>query len=131
MDLDFLTSYTKNIVFPKFLWFKVSNKQLIASKAYISCQKHLTNEETNKKQKPVKLLQQKVIEVKNSFNYKMSYIDYVHDCDTFLVSNNKNIFKLREHKTRNYATFFLEIWVIILTYSKILIKVCLIFQAIK
>ena len=41
LDLDFLISCRKNSVFPKFLQFKVSNKQLRASKAYISCQKHL------------------------------------------------------------------------------------------
>ena len=37
LDLDFLISCRKNSVFPKFLQFKVSNKQLRASKAYISC----------------------------------------------------------------------------------------------
>ena len=38
VDLDFLISCRKNSFFPKFLQFKVSNKQLRASKAYISCQ---------------------------------------------------------------------------------------------
>ena len=41
-------------------------------------------------------MQGKVIEVKNSLNCKMSYIDYVHVCNTFLVSNNKNISKVKE-----------------------------------
>ena len=42
LDLDFLKSCRKNSVFPKFLQFKVSKKQLRASKAYISsCQKRL------------------------------------------------------------------------------------------
>ena len=91
LDLDFLISCRKNSVFPKFLQFKVSNKQLRASKAYISCQKRLLNQEVNNKQKAVKMLQEKVIEVKNSLNCKMNYIDYVHVCNTFLVSNNKSI----------------------------------------
>ena len=95
LDLDFLISCRKNSVFPKFLQFKVSNKQLRASKAYISCQKRLLNQEVNNKQKAVKILQEKVIEVKNSLNCKMSYIDYIHVCNTFLVSNNKNISKVR------------------------------------
>ena len=64
LDLDFLISCRKNSVFPKFLQFKVSNKQLRASKAYISCQKRLLNQEVNNNQKTVKILQQKVIEVK-------------------------------------------------------------------
>ena len=64
MDLNFLISCKKNSVFPKFLQFKVPNKQLRASKAYISCQKRLLNQEVNNNQKTVKILQQKVIEVK-------------------------------------------------------------------
>ena len=96
LDLDFLICCRKNSVFPKFLQFKVSNKQLRASKAYISCQKRLLNQEINNKQKTVKSLQQRVIEVKYSLNCKMSYIDYVHICNTFLVFNNKNIFKVKE-----------------------------------
>ena len=75
LDLDFLISCRKNSVFPKFLKFKVPNKQLRASKAYISCQKRLLNQEVNNNQKTVKILQQKVIEVKNSLNCKMSYTD--------------------------------------------------------
>ena len=90
--LDFLISCRKNIVFSKFLQLKVSNRQLRASKAYISCEKRLLNPEINNKQKAVKSFQQKVIEVKKILNYKMSYIDYVHVCHTFLVSNNKKYF---------------------------------------
>ena len=43
LDLDFLISCKKNSVFPKFLQFKVSNKQVRPSKTYISCQKRLLN----------------------------------------------------------------------------------------
>ena len=46
--------------------FKVSNKPLTASKACISCQKCLLNQEVDNKQKAVKILPEKVIEVKNS-----------------------------------------------------------------
>ena len=118
LDLDFLISCRKNSVFPKFLQFKVSNKQLRVSKTYISCQKRLLNQEIDNKQKAVKSIQQKVTEVKNSLNCKMSYMGYVHVCNTFLED------------TRNYATLFLEIWGTILTHVKILIKLYLIFQAI-
>ena len=84
-DLNFPISCRKNSVFPKFLQFKVSNKQVRASKAYISCQKRLLDQEINNKQKAVKSLQQRVTEVKNSLNCKMSYIDHIHVCNTFLV----------------------------------------------
>ena len=96
LDLGFLISCRKNSVFPKFLQFKVSNKQLRVAKTYISCQKLLLNQEINNTQKVVKSIQKKVTEVKNSLNCKTSYIDYVHVCNTFLVSNNKNISKSKE-----------------------------------
>ena len=74
-EFDCLISCRKNSFFPKFLHFKVSNKQLRASKAFISCQKRLLNQEVNNQQKAVKTLQEKVIEVENSLNCKISYID--------------------------------------------------------
>ena len=82
-------------------------RQLGASKAYISCQKRLLNQEINK-QKAIKSLQQKVIVVKNSFNCKMSYIDYVHVCNTFLVSNNKNISKVKETQDKKLCNLLLR-----------------------
>ena len=130
LDLDFLTSCRKNSVFPKFLQFKVANKQLRASKAYISCQKRLLNQEINNKQKVVKLLQQKVIEVKNSLNCKMNHIDYVHISNTILAFNNKNISEVKETQEKKLWNFFLRKMVIILTHVKILKKLYLIIQAI-
>ena len=108
MDLDFLISCRKNSVFPKFLQFKVSNKQLRASKAYISCQKRLLNQEINNKQKTVKSLQQRVIVVKNSLNCKMSCIDYIYICNTFLVSNHKNILKVKETQDKKLCNLVLR-----------------------
>ena len=108
LDLDFLIFCRKNSAFPKFLHFKVSNRKLRASRAYISCQKYLLNQEINKKQKAIKSLQQKVIEVKKSLNCKMSYIDYVHVCNAFLVSNNKNISKVKETKDNKLCNLLLR-----------------------
>ena len=65
----------------------------------MSYQKRLLNQEINNKHKVVKILQEKVLETKNSLNCKMSYVDYVHVCNFFLISNNKNITKVKE-KTR-------------------------------
>ena len=62
--------------------------------------------------------------------FKMSYIDYVHVYNTLLVSKTKTFLKLRKQKTRNYAIYFLEIWVKILTHVKNPIRLYLIFQVI-
>ena len=37
----------------------------------------------------------------------MSYIDYVHLCNTFLVSNNKNISKVKETQDKKLCNFLL------------------------
>ena len=39
-----------------------------------------------------------VIEVRKSLNCKMNYTDYIHVCNTFLVSNNKSISKFKERQ---------------------------------
>ena len=68
----------------------------------ISSQKCLLNQQVNKKQKAVKILQQKFREVKNNLDCKMSLFDYVYICNASLVSNNKIIFKIKEtQKLRN------------------------------
>ena len=54
------------------------------------------------------MLQENVIEVKNSLNCKMSYIDYVHVCNTFLVSNNKNISKVKETQDKKLCNLLLK-----------------------
>ena len=92
MDLDFLMSCRSNNVVPDFLYFKVSNKQLRSSAAYITCQKDLLNQEILSKQKSLKTISETI---KNNLNAKMNYIDYVHFCTIFLVSNEKNISKVK------------------------------------
>ena len=49
----------------------------------------------------------KVIEVKNSLNCKVRYIDYIHVCNTFLISNNKNISKIKETQDKKLCNLLL------------------------
>ena len=58
LDLDLLIYNRQNCVFLKSLQFKVSNKPLRTSKAYIFYQKRLFNQEVNNKQKASKILQE-------------------------------------------------------------------------
>ena len=87
-------------------------------------------QEVDNKQKALKMLQEKFIDVKNSLNCKMSFIDYVHVCHTFLVSHNKNISKIKETQNKKYVIHFLKIWVKTWKHVRILIKLFLIFQVI-
>ena len=45
LDLEFLHSCKKEKLIPKLLQFKVSNKRLESSDAYLSCQRHLLKQE--------------------------------------------------------------------------------------
>ena len=90
----------------KVLQFKVSNKKLRASKACISYQKRLLSQEVSKIQKAVKILPENSTEVKNNLNCKISYIDHVHVCNTFLVSNDKNITKVKETQDNKLCNLY-------------------------
>ena len=54
LDLDFSILCRNKNVIPKFLHFKVSNKELRKSNAYVIYQKCLVNQKTSNKQKAVK-----------------------------------------------------------------------------
>ena len=54
------------------------------------------------------MLQEMIIEFKNSLNCKISYIDYVHVCNMFLVSNNKNISKVQETEDKKLCNVLLK-----------------------
>ena len=41
----------------------------------------------------------------------MNYIDYVHFCNTFLVSNNRIISKVKETQDKKLCNLLLKIWV--------------------
>ena len=90
----------------KVIQFKVSNKKLRASKACISYQKRLLSLEVSKIQKAVKILPENSTEVKNNLNCKIGYIDHVHVCNTFLVSNDKNITKIKETQDNKLCNLY-------------------------
>ena len=96
LDLEFLQSCKKQNVIPKFLKFKVANKQLLTSNVYNICQKKLLNQEISNKHKLVRTLNLKLVCLKDSIKYVMNFIDFVHITTVFLASNNRNISKIRK-----------------------------------
>ena len=54
------------------------------------------------------MLQEMVIEFKNSLNCKISYIDYVYVCNMVLVSNNKNISEVKETEDKKLCKVLLK-----------------------
>ena len=73
LDLDFSILCRNKNVIPKFLHFKVSNKELRKSNAYVIYQKCLVNQKTSNKQKVVKTLKPLLETIKKNVNVKMNY----------------------------------------------------------
>ena len=108
LDLEFLQSCKKEKLIPKFLQFKVGNKRLESSEAYLSCQRRLLNQEMSIKYRSIRALNNKIRSMKNNLYSKMSFIDYVHVITKFLVSNDKNIYKIRKNQGKKLHNLFLN-----------------------
>ena len=78
LDMEFLQSCKKEKLIPKFLQFKVANKRLESSEAYLSCQRRLLNQEIYVEYKTIRTFYNKITFIKNSLHSEMSFIDYVH-----------------------------------------------------
>ena len=106
LDLEFLQPYKKEKLIPKFLQFKVANKWLESSEAYLSCQRRLLNQEMSVKYKTTRALNNKITSMKNNSYKEMSFIDYVHDITKFSVSNDKNFYKIRKNQGKKVHNLF-------------------------
>ena len=108
LGLEFLQSCKKDKLIPKFLQFKVLNKRLESSEAYLSCQRRLLNQEMSIKYKTIRALNNKITSVKNNLYNEMSFTDYVHVVTKCLVSNDKNIYKIRKNQGKKLHNLFLN-----------------------
>ena len=92
LDLEFLQSCKKEKLIPKFLQFKVANKRLESSEAYLSCQKRLLNQEMSIKYKTIRELNNKITSLKNNLYNEMSFIDFLLIISYYFITayfNNK------------------------------------------
>ena len=108
LDFEFLQSCKKEKLIPTFLQFKVANKRLELSEAYLSCRRCLLNQEMSIKYKTIWALYNKIASMKNKLYNQMSFIDYVHVITKFLVSNDKNIYKIRKNQGKKLHNLFLN-----------------------
>ena len=81
LDLDFLQTCQHSNVIPKFLRFKLANKNLRSSSTYNTCQKRLLKEEINVKKNKIKQYLLELNSVKKQLQSKISFFAvfmYVH-----------------------------------------------------
>ena len=86
LDLSVLKYCFLNVLTPKFLHFKDSNRSLKLSDTYKQCQIWLLIEEISNKKSELILL-------KKHIKTSMNVINYAHICSIFLISNNKVLTK--------------------------------------
>ena len=60
------------------------------------------------KYKSIQALNNKITSMKNDLYSEMSFIDYVHVITKFLVSNDKNIYKIHKNQGKKLHNLFLN-----------------------
>ncbi|CAB4023178.1 Hypothetical predicted protein, partial [Paramuricea clavata] len=95
LDLTFLEDCKKNSVIPKFLNFKLANRYLQNSNAYLQCQRKLLNQEISIKHSRITVLSLEVTEALSKLTALVSTIDAIH---LRSVCDRENSAKLRHHE---------------------------------
>ena len=93
LDFLFLLSCKDSNLIPKFLWFKLANRNLRNSHAYRSCQRRLFDEEIRQKCSRIKSLLDQVSSAYSNLSSLVSIIDLVHLKYTSDKENAKRIVK--------------------------------------
>ena len=106
--MEFLQSCKKAKLIPKFLQFKVAHKRLESPGGYLSCQRRLLKQEISIKYKTIRTLNNKITSMKNNLYNEVNFIVYVHVTTQVLVSNDKNIYKIRKNQGKKLHNLFLN-----------------------
>ena len=100
LDIDFLENCVSNNVAPNFVQFRVANKDLRNSNTYRLCQTKLLKQEMVNKKNDLNAAKNHLAEVKKNLMKELSWIDYHHVCNLFLVGNDKAISKHKETQNK-------------------------------
>ena len=100
VDITFLESCQKNNFTPKFLQFRLSNKKLQTSSAYIACQQRLLKEEINQKKSRLRHLKTEIELVRVHLKARLNRIDFIHICCLFLVQNDRELNLVLEQQNK-------------------------------
>ena len=95
LDLEFLNLCVENNVIPKFIQFRVANKEFRNSVAYRKCLKKLLQKEIINKKRRYKLLENDLKSVKDELLLSINLFDYNHVSNLFLVKNDKSLRSLQ------------------------------------
>ena len=89
LDLDFLSSCQKRSLIPKFLRFRLANRNLTNSTAYRLCQQRLLKEEISQKKRRIITLDKKFELCRQNLISVLTYFDFIHISTIFLAKNDR------------------------------------------
>ena len=109
LDYEFLQICSDNNLTPKFLNFKVTNRQLRSSKAYRDCQRKLLKEELANRKSNHRVKENEFKNLKDDLVRTLSVVDYTHLISLFTKSNDAILSKCqRVHKKKLYDLGYFE-----------------------
>ena len=103
LDLSFLENCIENNGIPKFVQFRVANRDLGESSAYRQCQQKLLKQEIIYKKRRFRLVKKDLSSVKNELMFKLKCIDFHHVCNLFLVGNDRSISKHQNIQDKKFC----------------------------
>ena len=107
-DLEFLKLCQENGLTPKFLNFKLANRNLRYSNSYKQCQSLLLKEEIKSKVSTLARQKKEFHKVKAAIQSKVSIFDFAHVSCLFLVGNDSKLSKVREVHNKKLHNLGLE-----------------------
>ena len=106
LDLDFLDNCIRNNVVPKFVQFRVANKDLRNSPSYRQCQTKLLKQEISNKKRRARLLKKDLQSARNDLMCKLTWIDFNHVRNLFLLGNDKVLRKHQKIQNKKLGKLF-------------------------
>ena len=100
--------FQTNGLTPKFLNFKLANRNLRYSNSYKQCQSLLLKEEIKNKVSILARQKKEFDKVKSAIQSKVSIFDFAHVLCLFLVGNNSKLSKVRDLHNKKLHNLGLE-----------------------
>ena len=108
LDLDFLQTCPQSNVIPKFLRFKLANRNLRLYSACTTCQKRMLKEKIIIKKNKIKQYLLELNSIKKQLQSKICFVDFCHVCTLFLNINNKKLSRAKSIQNRKLSNLVLE-----------------------
>ena len=105
LDLNFLQTCRSFNVIPKFLQFRVVNKNLRRSQAYQKCLNHLLLAEISNKKKNLKVPVNELSSIMSNLLRILNFLDFNYVCNIIVSDNEKSILKCKYTHKKKLSNF--------------------------